>query len=261
MSHFQTWNRGTLLSLMIKRLVQLALGKFGLRIVRTDTPVQPADAFAGLHSFFEALSKRGFNPQHIVDVGANRGIWTRKAIAYFPDAQYTLIEPQDHLKAEIQDLLDRGCRIIWINAGAADTSGRLPFTISPRDDSSSFAPLSAFPPESRRIAADVTTLNEVVAGNPIPEMVKIDAEGFDLKVLAGATDLLGKTEIFFIEAAVLCPELENTVAEVVRRMDIAGYQVADVTDINRSQRCGILWLLELAFIKRSSSLFQGATYE
>ena len=107
----------------------------------------------------------------------------------------------------------------------------------------------------------MTTLNEVVAGNPIPEMVKIDAEGFDLKVLAGATDLLGKTEIFFIEAAVLCPELENTVAEVVRRMDIAGYQVTDVTDINRSQRCGILWLLELAFIKRSSSLFQGATYE
>jgi FkbM family methyltransferase len=237
------------------------LGKLGLRIVRKDIHTQPPDAFSGLHSFFEALRKSGFNPQHIVDVGANRGIWTRKAISYFPDAQYTLIEPQDHLKVEIQDLINRGCRITWINAGAADKSGTLPFTISPRDDSSSFAPTSAFAPDFRRIAVAVTTLDEVVAANPIPEMVKIDAEGFDLKVLAGASDLLGTTEIFFIEAAVLCPEFENTVAEVVRKMDSAGYQLADITGVNRSPQYGILWLLELAFIKSSSPLFKGTTYE
>ena len=37
------------------------------------------------------------------------------------------------------------------------------------------------------------------SGAGLPEMVKIDAEGFDLKVLAGASDLLGKTDIFLVE--------------------------------------------------------------
>jgi hypothetical protein len=41
-------------------------------------------------------------------------------------------------------------------------------------------------------------------------MVKIDAEGFDLKVLEGASDLLGRTDIFLVEVAICCAELENT---------------------------------------------------
>jgi hypothetical protein len=63
------------------------------------------------------------------------------------------------------------------------------------------------------------TPDEIIASSnlPIPEMVKIDAEGFDLKVLAGAPGLIGKTEIFFIEAAVR-GNWKNTVFEVVRRM-------------------------------------------
>ena len=56
----------------------------------------------------------GFAPKHIIDVGANRGLWTRTALQYFPDAHYTLIEPQDHLKTHIQDLLDRGQDLIHL---------------------------------------------------------------------------------------------------------------------------------------------------
>jgi len=46
-----------------------------------------------------------------------------------------------------------------------------------------------------RITVPIITLNQIVAssGAGLPEMVKIDAEGFDLKVLAGASNLLGNT--------------------------------------------------------------------
>ena len=64
-----------------------------------------------------------------------------KSLTYFPEAHYTLVEPQDHLKVHIQDLLDRGCKITWINAGAADKAGMLPFTTYPdRDVASTFDP-------------------------------------------------------------------------------------------------------------------------
>lgn len=247
---------------MLKKLIQSTFNKFGYRIVRDGSLPHtsvPPPAY-GLEPFFSLLKRYGFNPRHIIDVGANKGTWTRRALPFFPDARYTLVEPQDHLKVHIQDLLDRGCKITWINAGVADQSGTLPFTISYRDDSSTFAPT----PEDAaapRISIRVTTLNEIVstASASRPEMVKIDAEGFDLKVLAGASDLLGKTEIFFVEVAIFSCGYENTIARVIHRMNEAGYKVVDITDINRSPKYGVLWLCELAFLRNDSALFDTVT--
>jgi hypothetical protein len=89
-------------------------------------------------------------------------------------------------------------------------------------------------------------------------MVKIDAEGYDLKVLSGASSLIGKTEVLFIEAAVRW-SYENSMLEVVRRMDDSGYGLLDVTDINRSPKFGVLWLFELAFLRKSSQVLDSVT--
>jgi Methyltransferase FkbM domain len=88
-----------------------------------------------------------------------------------------------------------------------------------------------------RTTVEIRTLDEIIASSnlPIPEMVKIDAEGLDLEVLASACGLIGKTEIFFIEAAAR-GNGENTVFEVVRRMAERGYDLLDVTHLNRSPK-------------------------
>jgi FkbM family methyltransferase len=170
------------------------------------------------------------------------------------------VEPQDCLKVHIQDLIESGCKINWVNAGAADASGMLPFVVSSRDDNSSFVPplISAGLPQIR---VPVKTLNEIVSAvsGPAPEIVKIDAEGFDLKVLAGASDLLGKTDVFFVEVTICCPKYENTIARVVRRMDEAGYHVVDITNLIRSPRYAVLWLCELVFLRNECPLFAGAS--
>lgn len=249
---------------MVKKLVQSTLKKLGLRLVRDRNLAAVADSTSasnvGLDCFLAALRSQGVHPKHIVDIGANRGSWTRKALAYFPESHYTLVEPQDHLKVHIQDLLERGSKITWINAGAAHESGTLPFTISYRDDSSTFDPTLA-DADAARISVAVMTLNEIASsvGAPLPEIVKIDAEGFDLKVLAGASDLLGKTDVFFVEVTICCPGHENTIARVIRRMDEAGYRVVDITDLNRSPKHGVLWLCELAFLRNASRIFDSVT--
>ena len=103
-----------------KRRIHSFLALFGVRLVRTNVATGPS---YGLEtSFFPLLQRLGFAPKHIVDVGANRGYWTRHAFKYFPDAAYTLVEPQDHLKYYIEDLVARGCKITWINAGCSDCS-------------------------------------------------------------------------------------------------------------------------------------------
>jgi hypothetical protein len=108
----------------------------------------------------------------------------------------------------------------------------------------------------RQIEVPITTLNEIVRTStaPFPDIVKIDAEGFDLKVIAGASDLLGKTDLFFVEATVFAHHLENTIENVVATMSRAGYRVVDIPGINRSPKFGVAWLCDLAFLRTDSRL-------
>lgn len=242
----------------IKKLIRSGLYQFGYQVV----PINAATP-APLDRFFAMLKRQGFNPKHVIDVGAHVGGWTRRAIEYFPDAYYTLIEPQAELRRHVQNLFDGGYKIEWLTAGAGDKPGILDFTVSLRPDSSSFLPTrqEAESAGLSQIKIKVLTLNDVVRSRnaPPPEMVKIDAEGFDLKVLAGASDLIGTTEIFLLEAGIVAHKIENTAAAVISTMEEAGYRLFDITDLNRSPKYDVLWLCELAFLKSSSSLLDAVT--
>ena len=240
----------------MKSLIHFVLAKLGYRIVKIQDGPRASD---GLNPFFALLKRLGFAPKHILDIGANRGMWTREALKYFPDARYTLVEPQDYLKTHIQDLIEGGSKIRWINAGASDRSGTMTFTIASSDGSSTFTLTEDQARDAglQQKAISVMTLNEIAAeGGDLPDMVKIDAEGLDLRVLAGASDLLGKTDVFLVEAVVCAcdRDYENTAAEIVKYMANTGYRLVDITDLNRSPKHNVLWLCELAFLRNASSL-------
>jgi FkbM family methyltransferase len=239
-------------SRVLKRIARSILRRAGLQRIQHQPP---SFYHPELERFFAILGEKGFAPRNIVDVGANRGNWTRRAISFFPTAHYTLIEPQEHLKSEVADL---GNKVTWISAGVGEVSGTFPFTLAARDDSSSFVPgITAGP----CVQVPMVTLNEIADRiGAVPEMVKIDAEGFDLKAISGASNLCGKTEIFFAECSILCPDLENTALALLQKMDAHGYRLADITDINRTTRNGVLWLCEFAFVRNESTLFLQETY-
>src|SRR5262249_57775077 len=127
------------------------------------------------------------------DGGANRGDWTRAAVRYFPAADYTLVEPQDLLREQIADALRSGHRIRWVNAGASNEPGVLPLYVSAKDQSSSFLDYDRIKDASvRKIEVPIRTLNEIRSSLslPVPEMLKIDAEGSDLRVWTVASHCL-----------------------------------------------------------------------
>jgi FkbM family methyltransferase len=240
----------------MKQLVQSLLKLFGLRLARLANTNTPS---FGTSVLFGTLQRYGFSPRLVLDIGANRGNWTRSALQYFPEADYFLVEPQSHLKVYSKDLLESG-RVHWINAGAADQSGQMCFYVVDRDDSSSFLPGQITGRVGRKTEVEVLTIDDLIQSYdlPTPDMVKIDAEGFDLKVLRGATSLIGKTDVFLLEAAAACP-FENTIGCVISTMDNLGYRIMDITEINRSPKYGVLWLTELVFLRKSSSLLSAVT--
>ncbi len=247
------------MDLSLKRFVQSSVGKLGYKIVRGGG----AGSTDGLIPLFSMLKQRGVKPKHILDVGANRGYWTRMALRFFPDAHYTLVEPQDALKTYVQDLIDAGYKIKWINAGASDKPSKMQFTLAERDDSSTFtlSEEQARRAGLRQIHVEVKTLNDIVreVDEPAPQIMKIDAEGLDLQVLDGASDLLGNTDVILVEAAVLDKSKENTLPKVMKRMDEAGYRLIDFTDLNRSPKDKILWLCEAVFLRNGSTLLDSVT--
>lgn len=208
-----------------------------------------------LDEFFSVLQQINFNPHHIIDVGANHGNWTRQSLRYFPDALYSLLEPQKWLEANVADLLKMNPRVKFHPVGAGSVQGSFKFTLLHRDDSSTFI-LSEDEAKKmglKQIDVEVVALSDFIAKHklPCPDIIKIDAEGLDLEVLEGARDYFGKTEIFIVEAAVVSKYIKNDVASVIDFMKKSGYKLFEITDLNRPFIPRVLWLLELVFVREN----------
>jgi FkbM family methyltransferase len=208
-----------------------------------------------LNVIFSNFKTIGFTPNHILDVGANHGTWTREILQYYPNAYYTLIEPQEWLKPSFQDLLDSNPKIKYFPVGAGKTNGSLKFTIVNRDDSCSYryTPEEALTKGYTQVDIPVMSINTLISENnlPIPNLIKIDAEGLDLEVLKGATNFIGITEVFFVEAAIINKEFDNSILKMINFMDNNGYNLFDISDINRPFKPSLLWLVELVFVKKN----------
>lgn len=247
----------------MKNTVQKIVNQLGYRIERKEKPVQTVTrtVYAKedlLEKFFNSIKEMGFTPQHIIDIGANTGTWSRETLKYFPDSQFTLIEPQEWLSEKFQDLLAMD-QVKFFPVGVGNKNDILNFTIHERDDSCSFiySEEEAKSLGLKQVQIPIKTLNSIIKENnlQIPDLVKIDAEGLDMAVIKGASDLFGKTEVFMIEAGVRNKVYENSILKVLNLMDEAGYELFDITDLNRPfANLPVLWLVELAFVKKGGDL-------
>lgn len=252
----------------MKHLFHLILKRFGLRVNRIGN-TNSGNISAKLNmlqEFILELQAAGFRPKMIMDIGANRGAWTRSIRRVFPDAHYLLIEPQAHLRPHVQDLLDDPL-VELRNCAVSNYCGKASFHVSDWDVTSSLATVK---PDGNGniIEVDVLTIDSIVqeSRGAAPSLIKIDAEGFDLEVLGGASSVFGTTEVFLVEAAVCCPSMRNDVSSIIKFMEEAGYHLAAIADINTYQwppdhhSPGLQWLVDLAFLRKDGPLLQKLQY-
>lgn len=211
---------------------------------------------------FRNLAKRGFEPTHIVDVGANKGRWSRDARKVYPDAAFTLIEPQREMARYLDKFCEGYDNCRWIEAGAGDKSGELTFTVCPDTVSSSFAVTEedAKAAGFERRTVPVITLDELLgeymeSTGKSPEIVKIDAEGFEFQVLQGAKKLLGKSELIFLEAHMISHEGDTSgFVELTKQMCDLGYAPYDFTWFGKRPADNAVMLCEVAFARKDGIL-------
>jgi FkbM family methyltransferase len=246
-----------------RSFIREAIETAGFSVVRkrgAATPLRPAGC---LQSFLEDVRTRGFEPTHIVDVGANKAEWAQAAHEVWPRARFTLIEPQVEMKPYLDAFTSR-VRSQWIQAGAGGTAGELDLTINPDPVSSTFALTESEAKDAglrTRRTVPVITLDSLLHDDSVPELVKIDAEEFELPVLRGAQRHFGSTELFIVEVSFFkWHEITASIVEVVAFMRQRGYVPYDFCGFMRRPLDGALALADVVFAREEGLLREHTTW-
>jgi FkbM family methyltransferase len=148
----------------------------------------------------------------IIDAGANRGQFAREAHAAFPRARLVCFEPQPQAFEALQRLAaEHPERISAINVALGETQGMVKMQVHlDWDFSSSLLTTTGlahelYPQQVRQTTIDVpvTTLDAFCASAPTalePDiLVKIDAQGYDDRVIRGGRAVFAKARACIVE--------------------------------------------------------------
>lgn len=124
----------------------------------------------------------------IVDVGANIGDWTARVLERAaPDARALLFEPGQDALGQLHGRFDGDPRVEIVAAAVGDRSGRTTLYEEPAAGEESSLVRREAPPNAITRDVALTTLDEELPRHDVSrvDLLKIDAEGYDLHVLRG----------------------------------------------------------------------------
>jgi FkbM family methyltransferase len=137
----------------------------------------------------------------VFDIGANDGKWTASILRHFPNATFLLFEPNPDSCKILNKRFANEESIQIYNIGFSDVVGENKFFIHKNSQLSSTFKRSIFKPlEFKMIISKFETVESFVSKKKIiPNIVKIDAEGSDFKILLGCGNLLSKIDLIQFE--------------------------------------------------------------
>ena len=170
------------------------------------------DEGGGVISMVNMLGRYDFNNMHFVqavlasdpapvfvDVGANIGAYTLIA-SELPTAVVVSLEPIPATFAKLQNniAMNRRNNVRALNVAASRRPGRLQMTSNA--DSATNHVVATDPQDAATVSVEVDTLDKLCNRlDVVPSLIKIDVEGHELEVLAGAVESLAACRACLIE--------------------------------------------------------------
>jgi len=242
---------------MVKHLVKALIASFfrilGLEILIHTKSNKPVGS---MYNLLNDLKKRGLNVQMIFDVGAHKGEWSKMAKSIFPNSSIYMFEPQIEMSKNLERLIKKYSDVHLIQKGVGSKVDKLVFTIWDDFAGSSFLPKQNdnLLKSGKQREIDVITLDGILENSniQIPDIVKLDIQGFELEALKGGGSLFGNTEVFILEVALFpfedMPEIP-TFIDVVNFMHQRGYVVYDFGGFLRRPHDDAVGQCDLCFVK------------
>lgn len=145
----------------------------------------------------------------IFDVGANNGQTIELMKECFPTGQIVAFEPNPDLYSKLRTNF-AAMSVLLEGVAVGNSTGEIDFIVLENDELSSVLEIDRHPDNPfsstsirRIVKVPITTLDAYCSANKIDkiDLLKIDSQGFDLRVLQGAEGLLSdqKIEVLLVE--------------------------------------------------------------
>ena len=228
-------------------LVQVDSDQYTDRAAARPTTLSP-DAFGELAAL-QGLRDRGYSPRVIFDVGAAIGTWTRTAHALWPEAKYYAFEALEERKPDLERVAaETGAKVEVVIGGVGAEDGPLTMGITASLFDSSFAYAGT---ESRQIPCYRLDTLHRQGRIGRPDFLKLDVQGFELKVLQGAEELLASCGVVLMECQFFrfCSSM-NTLDRTIAAMSSYGFVPYEFVDFLRRPLDGAMGQCDLIFVRR-----------
>ena len=210
------------------------------------------------------MRRLGFRPAGVVDIGAYLGEWTVTARNIFPEAAYFMIEAQESKREALELVKGQNGPPVDYRIAVLGPESRERVAFHQYDNaptaSSVLAAQSGAP--GRLVHCKMETLDSVLnqAGFRRPELIKIDVQGYELEVLKGGKEALAAAEAIVMEVSLIELYQGNPLMpEVITFMLERGFQCYDIPGLLRRPADGVLWQVDMIFVKAGSPLLKDKT--
>ncbi|MFI5096538.1 MAG: FkbM family methyltransferase [Candidatus Acidiferrales bacterium] len=234
-----------------KSAVKKLFNALGLEIHKKPlaAPAEPVPR-ASMAGALRQLSALGFRPRTVIDVGV--ATKTEELYQAFKDAEILLIEPLVEFEPFLRDIC-RSYDAQYVLAAAGETPGSAVLNVHTDKFGSSLlkevegAVVDGVPREVPVVTIDQLCAARNLAG---PYLVKVDVQGAELQVLAGATHTLQQTEAVILEVILFGTLIGGPqLADVVARMKQYGFVIYDIYGFNYRPLDNALGQVDMVFVQ------------
>ncbi|MEK7474375.1 MAG: FkbM family methyltransferase [Candidatus Coatesbacteria bacterium] len=237
-----------MLKTLIKDIVRKAFRMLGLTVQRGGMRATMEDAL-------RHIRRQGVMPATVIDVGVAYG--TKELYEVYPEPRYMLIEPLEEYRPTLEGI----CRRVkgdFMIAAVSDHAGTASFNVHDILSGSSLLKESdGAIADGKAREVPTVTLDGVVKEKGLtgPFLIKLDTQGADLLVLAGASETLKQTEAVLVEAFLFQffvggPQLHDLVLFMKDR----GFLACDIFGGARRPIDGALAHVDIVFARDGSIL-------
>lgn len=205
----------------------------------------------------ERLRATGFQPNLVFDVGAYSGEFVELGSEIWPRAEFLCFEVQERplVRLDCVAARERGrVRVVRKLLGSRASSTTELYL---GDTASSVLSTQTVLNQSKG-TFPLTTVQQVCVddlGGTVPDLLKLDVQGYELEVLKGAESVLHQISIVLAELNLL--EIYDNVPlfhEVIHWMAERDFLVYDMGQLIRRPIDKALWQVDVVFVSRNSNL-------
>lgn len=242
----------------LKRIVRGFFNAFGLEVGKKRAESGTRASMAGA---LRQLTTLGFHPCTVIDVGA--ASQTAELYEEYPKADILLIEPLCEFEPSLRQICEK-YRAQYLLAAAGERPGTATLNVHPDRFGSSLLKEEEGPSvdgEPRQVP--VITIDDACAERNLkgPYLIKVDVQGAELQVLAGARQTLSNTEAIVLEVSLFGLMIGGPqFYDVISQMKSYGFVVYDIYGFSYRPFDGALAQVDMVFVREQGRFRQSHVF-